>query len=131
MAQHCPRCLVEYRDGFTECTDCLVPLIAGPSPDAPPVDHGLHLVTVLTVTDSLTLTLAKTALDEAGIDYEVEGDDPAATGLPGMFGAGAIPLGTCSCTIQVARNSEAAAAQLLEPFQQPVDVVSDLQEQTD
>ena len=89
------------------------------------MDHGLHLVTVLTVTDSLTLTLAKTALEEAGIDYEVEGDLP---GVPGIFGTGATTLGTCSCTIQVARESEAAAAQALEPFQKPVEGEPELQE---
>ena len=129
MAQYCPQCLVEYRDGFTECTECQVALVAGPSPEPPPVDHALHLVTVLTVVDSLTLTLAKTALDEAGIDYEVEGDDPASTGIPGMFGAGATPLGVCSCSILVSREAKAAASVLLEPFQGPVEVEPEVPEQ--
>jgi hypothetical protein len=30
---HCPRCLVEYRPGFDVCSDCGVPLVAGPARD--------------------------------------------------------------------------------------------------
>ena len=131
MAQHCPQCKIEYRDSFTECTECGVALVAGPTPEPPPIDHALHLVTVLTASDSMTLTLAKAALDEAGIDYEVEGDDPALTGIPGMFGAGATPLGKCSCTILVSREVESAACELLEPFQKPYEGQPDLPEQVD
>ncbi len=132
MPQHCPECLVEYRDGFAECSDCHVALVPGPSPQPAPVDHSLHLVTVLTVNDSLTLTLARSALDEAGIDYEISGDDPGSTGVPRIFGAGATPLGECSCTIQVAREAEGAAALVLEPFQKPVEgELDEIQEKAD
>lgn len=120
--QHCPQCHIEYRDGFTECSDCHVPLAPGPSPAAPPVDHALHLVTVLKVGDSLALTLAKSTLDDAGIEYTVTGNDPVSSGLPGLFGAGAAPLIDCACTIQVSQESEAQARELLEPFQNPAPV---------
>ena len=126
--QHCPQCQVEYREGFAECTDCQVPLVPGPRPEAPPVDHGLHLVTVLEVGDSLTLTLAKSALDDAGIEYTVTGDDPVSSSLPGLFGAGAAPLIDCACAIQVSRESEAMAREILEPFQGPVSPVPDGEE---
>ena len=26
---YCPQCGVEFRDGFTECSDCHVPLLTG------------------------------------------------------------------------------------------------------
>src|SRR5262249_22330175 len=29
---YCPQCRVEYRDGFTECPDCHVPVLGGTSP---------------------------------------------------------------------------------------------------
>jgi uncharacterized RDD family membrane protein YckC len=32
---YCPQCRAEYRDGFTECSDCRVPLIAERLPVAP------------------------------------------------------------------------------------------------
>ncbi len=28
---HCPKCLAEYRPGFTTCSDCDVPLVPGPA----------------------------------------------------------------------------------------------------
>lgn len=36
---HCPNCGVEYRDGFTRCSDCLVDLQPGPPPDPQVGDH--------------------------------------------------------------------------------------------
>ena len=80
--------------------------------------HALDLVTALETDDSFALTLAKSALEDAGIPYVVSGDDPRyIPGFPGAFGVGAIPLCKCSATIQVDRESEAAARALLEPFQ--------------
>jgi len=125
MPMHCPQCLIEYRDGFMECADCRIPLKSGPPPDlasspAQPRDHGLDVVTVLETDDSFALTLAKSALDDGGIEYIVIGDDPRyIPGFEGGFGLGAIPFGGCSCSIQVARESEDKARALLEPLQNP------------
>jgi hypothetical protein len=82
------------------------------------------LITVLEAKDSFALTLAKSSLEEAGIEYVVSGDDPRyIAGIPGAFGVGEIPLGTrCSCRIQVARESEREARAVLEPLQQPAAV---------
>jgi hypothetical protein len=78
----------------------------------------LDLVTVLETTDTFALTLAKSALENAGIDYLVSGDDPRyIAGFPGAFAVGETPLWKCSSTIQVARESEAEARALLEPLQ--------------
>ena len=32
---YCPECRCEYREGFTECSDCHVPLLAGTPPNEP------------------------------------------------------------------------------------------------
>jgi hypothetical protein len=111
--------LTEYRDGFAECSDCQVPLIAGlPAPESD--EHTLNAVSVLETSDSFALRLAKAALDDAGIDYVVEGPDPRyIAGFPGAFGVGEASLGGCSSSIRVAPEREAEARALLEPLQTP------------
>ncbi len=85
-------------------------------------DQNPDLVTVLETDDTFALALAKASLEEAGINYLVSGDDPRYFPLYGVVGApgiGQTPLWKCSCTIQVARESEAEARALLEPLQNP------------
>lgn len=80
------------------------------------------LVTVLETDDSFALTLATSALEDAGIKYVVSGDPKSLGGFPGNFGRGETPLGTvCSSTIQVTRASEREARALLEPLKNPVE----------
>ena len=98
-----------------------MPLSAGLPPESGTAlspDHALDLVTVLETDDSFALSLAKSALEDGGIEYIVSGDDPRyIAGFEGAFGMGAIPLGGCSSSIQVARESEDKARALLEPLQ--------------
>lgn len=70
---YCPQCGVEYRDGFTECSDCQVPLLAGtPAPEPPsPFDPALGLVVVLETSDLIQLALVKGLLEDAGIPFFV------------------------------------------------------------
>jgi hypothetical protein len=79
------------------------------------------LITVLEAMDSFALTLAKSSLEDAGIEYVVSGNNLRYfEGIPGAFGVGEIPIGTkCSCRIQVSRESEREARALLEPLRQP------------
>ena len=81
--------------------------------------HDLDFVTVFETGDSFALRLAKSALEEAGVEYLVTGEDPRyIAGIPGAFGLGEIPLATkCSCRIQVASGSESEARGLLEPLE--------------
>ena len=116
---YCPQCLAEYRDGFVECIDCGARLAAGLPPETKD-EHVLELVTVLETHDGFALTLAKASLDDAGIDYVVQGDDPRyLPGFPGAFEVGATPLWGCSCSIQVAPENEAEARALLDPLRKP------------
>ena len=72
---YCPKCRCEYRDGFAECSDCHVPLLAG-GPAEEPVsrfDPALGLVVVLETNDRIQLALAKGLLEDAGIPFFVLG----------------------------------------------------------
>ena len=72
---YCPQCRSEYRDGFTECSDCHVPLLTGTPPPEPavPSDPTLGLVVVLETNDGIQLALAKGLLEDAGIPFFVLG----------------------------------------------------------
>ena len=71
----CPQCGAQYREGFMECSDCRVPLVAE-MPKASG-DPDLDLVTVLESGDRLMIAAAKSLLDEAGIPFWVLGDEIA------------------------------------------------------
>ncbi|MBZ5594511.1 MAG: DUF2007 domain-containing protein [Acidobacteriia bacterium] len=72
---YCPQCGVEYREGFTECADCHVPLLGGAPPPEPPdpFNPGLDLVVVLETNDGIQLAMAKGLLEQAGIPFFVLG----------------------------------------------------------
>jgi hypothetical protein len=70
---YCPQCRAEYRDGFTECSDCHVPLSAGTPPPEPAGHPALGLVVVLETNDGIQLALAKGLLEGAGIPFFVLG----------------------------------------------------------
>jgi hypothetical protein len=114
MAMHCPRCSTEYRDGFSECTDCRVPLAPGPPPARRPAKHDVDLVTVLESSDPFVLNLAKATLEDAGIRYVEEGDDANERGLTGMAPAGAL-----ASQLQVESARAAHAREVLEPLLNP------------
>ena len=86
-------------------------------------DQNPDLVTVLETKDTFALALAKSALEDAGINYLVTGDDPRYfpiyDGVVGVPNMGQTPMWKCSSKIQVARESEAEARALLEPLQNP------------
>lgn len=109
---YCPECQVEFRDGFTECSDCRVALLPGkpPLPDIS-FDTNMDLVVVLETDDPITLAFAKGTLQEAGIPFYVFNEistlvndiDPM---LHKWF------------RVQVACDREAAARELLAPMPQ-------------
>jgi hypothetical protein len=72
---YCPECHAEYRDGFTECADCQVPLLSGirqPEPsERPAPDSGL--VVVLETNNRIQLALAKGLLEDSDIPFFVLG----------------------------------------------------------
>ncbi|MCU1275768.1 MAG: hypothetical protein JWO48_3199 [Bryobacterales bacterium] len=106
---YCPQCRVEYRDGFTECSDCHVPLSPGtPPPElARPSDPALDLVVVLETNDRIQLALAKGLLEEADIPFFVLGQ--IATLVQDVD-----PFLHKWVRVQVPRDREAEARELLE-----------------
>ena len=70
---YCPECGGEYRDGFTQCADCDVPLVATPpKAEEEPSDTGL--VSVLETGDPAEMAFVESLLLEAGIPYTKQGD---------------------------------------------------------
>ena len=111
---YCPQCRVEYRDGFTECSDCHVPLLAGTPPaeqQAHPFDPALGLVVVLETNDGIQLALAKGLLEEADIPFFV-------LGQVAKLVQDVDPFLHKWVGVQVARDREAEARELLEAMPQ-------------
>ena len=65
---YCPQCKTEYRQGFTECADCRVPLLPGDPPQTE-FDPNMDLVVVFEANDPVLIAMAKGALEEAEIPY--------------------------------------------------------------
>ena len=109
----CPECRTEYREGYTQCSDCQVPLIQDLPSEPEPQPH-MTLVTVLETVDRNLLIVAKSVLDDAEMDYVVEGDSITA------------PLGTVTLygrrrptRLQVAEKDEHASRGLLSSLLPP------------
>ncbi len=107
---YCPRCRAEYRDGFTECSDCHLDLVLALRPEAP--DRELDAVVVFESNDSFTVGLAKGSLEDAGIPFSMQGDETAARLVLG-------PIMFPPCRFLVPKDRETEARTLLEPLQSP------------
>ncbi len=121
---YCPQCLVEYREGFTECSDCRVALVPGaPPPDDTPdrFDPNLDLVVVLETNDAIQLAMAAGLLKEAGIPYYVL--NRIATLIQDVDGF----LHKWE-KLQVPRDREQEARELLAELTVPVEPVEDAEE---
>jgi len=83
---YCPQCGGEYREGFSECADCEVALVAQPSESEALPDS--EIVTILEVGDPALLALAESLLLEEGIPYNKKGEY-----LQDLFALGRFPSG--------------------------------------
>jgi hypothetical protein len=79
----------------------------------------VRLVRVFEARDSFGFSLAVSALEEAGIDFLVSGDEPRSPFVDYTVGVGQTPLLKCSSRILVAPEDEREARTLLEPLQNP------------
>lgn len=82
----CPNCRAEYSKNIRECSDCKISLVPELPPE-PKIEYK-DLVTVFMSTDSAKLIIAKSLLDNAGIQYWAKGE-----GLQELFGGGRIGTG--------------------------------------
>ena len=107
---YCPQCGCEYRDGFSECADCRVSLLAG-TPPQKTGDPALDLVVVLETNDSFQLALVKGLLEEAGIPFFILGQiTTLVTDVDGFLKKWV--------RVQVPRDREAEARELLAELRQ-------------
>jgi hypothetical protein len=110
---YCPECGCDYRDGFTECSDCQVALLAGKPPEANERgEPDLDLVTVLEDNDPLLIGSVKGMLEEAGIPFYVMGEE-----LGSHCGA-VVPFRNPWCQVQVAVDREAEARALVQQIEE-------------
>jgi hypothetical protein len=72
----CPKCKTEYRDGFSRCADCDVPLIPAlpPEPEEPSEEY-VDLIDIITYSSRHDAELAKSFLASNGVNAVVSGDD--------------------------------------------------------
>lgn len=78
---YCPKCKAEYRDGFFECADCHVPLVASLPPETPepirdePVPEYVDLEEVMTSFDIGEISMARSLLDDHQVSYLVQNEN--------------------------------------------------------
>src|SRR5439155_2198111 len=80
----CPECKAGYRVGFTECSDCHIPLIEHLVESAPvEIEHAADIesVVVFRTKDFLEAGLVKSLLEGSGVEvFQVERFRPMASG---------------------------------------------------
>ena len=121
MAMYCPQCLTQYRDGFSECADCHVALASGVPPTSPAEGHAVDLVTVLESSDPFVVNLAKSTLEDAGMEYVLSGDQPDERQLVMS------PMGALDSRVQVAAAQAAEARDLLDSLLNPQTLPEDVE----
>ena len=82
----CPDCDAEYREGFTECSECGVELVLERSDPAGHPDD--KFISVFETTDITLLPVIKSVLQSADIPFYVRGDEAMGILPVGTFGSG-------------------------------------------
>ena len=83
---HCPTCNVEYQESAVQCSDCEIALVSGP-----PVEEShpdITLERVYATGDPALISLVKSLLDDAEIEYVAKGDS-----IQDLFGWGRLGTG--------------------------------------
>ncbi len=122
----CPQCRSEYREGFSRCESCDVPLVAVLPPEPGDPSHR-DLVTAFETGDPGLLAMAHSILDESRIPYLTQGE-----GVQDLFGLGRLGTGFSILTgpvhIQVERERETEVRALLGELEEDAAGDSDLDE---
>jgi len=71
----CPKCEVEYQEGFTQCTDCKVDLVQIPSQETPAKSFAGKLVVIKTFLQIIDVHLARGKLESEGIECFIEDEN--------------------------------------------------------
>lgn len=112
----CPVCGAEYRDGFTWCSECQVSLVV----ERPASEEGealIELRVVFKTGNPVLLSLAKSMLEEAGIEYVVAGEESQYLLGAGGSGIGFNPT-TGPVRVQVRLQDADRAREVLENLEE-------------
>jgi len=111
----CPNCGAEYREGFTVCSDCNVPLVT----ELPGEEEigFTKLVTVYETGDPAVIPFAKSILQSEGIKYFIKGESLQDLFAGGRLGTGFNPV-IGPVQIQVDENDVEKAKELLNQIEQ-------------
>lgn len=77
----CPNCEAEYVAGIFLCSDCDLPLVSEPLEKAA-LAAAIPYVRVLATYNSADLIVIKSLLEDAGLDYHIEGENFHYLGFP-------------------------------------------------
>lgn len=105
----CPKCGAEYREGFTKCSDCGVPLVE----EAPGEPEFIEFVTVFRSGNPALLAMAKSILEDAGIEFIATGEALQDLFAWGRMGTGFNPI-VGPAQIKVPQEDEEEALELLK-----------------
>lgn len=115
----CPECSVEFRPGFTICSDCRVALVPEPPPDsgaAQAPDPHRELVVVWRGNNPILLAVVKSVLDDAGIPHAVLGETSSRLeGVSPIFG---VTHDAGLYAIQVGADDAVEVEKLLAEFEE-------------
>jgi Putative prokaryotic signal transducing protein len=111
----CPECRLEYREGFTRCSDCDVGLVWQlPKPSEP----DLELVKVFETGNPALIGVIESLLDDAEIDFLTKG-----AGIQELIGGGRFGTGVNTVLgwveFWVREDQESAARELIHDFAEP------------
>jgi hypothetical protein len=123
----CPECGGEYREGFLECADCGVPLVAKlPEPEEVPDEK---LVTLLRTGDVNELAFAEAVLTDADIPFVKKGEGVQDLFALGRVGMGFNPITGPILLLVPEEHAEEAARLLAESEQAELDGMEELDEE--
>ncbi len=116
---YCPECQGEYREGFTECADCGVPLVEKLPPTEAERDQSSDagLVALVRTGDPNELAFAEAVLTDANIPFVKKGESVQDLFALGRIGMGFNPL-TGPIVLLVSEEHAAEAAKLLAESEQ-------------
>jgi hypothetical protein len=71
----CPKCGAEYRQGFTECADCGVPLVYEKPPEPKTEVEFVGYDEILRTFNPADIAIVRSILDAEGITYFMKGEN--------------------------------------------------------
>jgi len=114
--KHCPECNVEYKDSATRCSDCGVELALGPPIQKEHPDPKLE--TIYTTGNPALVSLVKSLLEDAEIEYFTKGNE--IQDLIGIGRVGGLNYLTGPVEFVVAGENAPAAREILAHLEDAV-----------